>query len=476
MQIIKIIPLLCVFLISISAHAFSGPWLEQQKEKMEKILKKSGIAKSDLGIYVAGGESDPTTIFELNSTKKIIPASVTKVVTSGAVLRHFPPGSKMKTQILSEAAQEGSTLKGDLYLKGGGDPSFVSETMWYLVNVFTRTGIKTISGDVVVDDSLFDDLRFDPSRQKERVDRAYDAPTGAMSFNWNSVNIFIRPGAKAGQPAIVTLDPDNGYTHLKSKVETVGAGKSNSLEADRDESKDGDILIVRGKIAADSKEIVIYKNITHPGLWAGENLKSFLAERGIVVKGKVRSGKVTKTARLLAEAEGHSIEQILADMNKFSNNFVAETLTKNMGALSGAPGTIEKGMVVIRDYLKSLGLTEKDFELYNPSGLTRKNQLTPQALWRVLNDLRSQFQYQPEFVSSLPIAGIDGTLKKRMKGTPAERSVRAKTGFLTGVVSLAGYAGRRDGAVIPFVFMYNGSMDEGKVRRVFDELAESLVL
>ena len=476
MHTIKMIPLLIAFLFSTSAKALTAPWSEQQKQKMEKILKKSGIPNSDLGIYVADGEGDKTTILDLNSSKKMIPASVTKLATSGAVLRHFPPGSKMKTQLLATAASEGSTLKGDLYLRGGGDPSFVSENMWYLVNVFTRSGIKTIDGDIVVDDSLFDDLRFDPSRQSERVDRAYDAPTGAMSFNWNSVNIFIRPAAKAGEPAMVTLDPENGYTHLKAKVETVAAGKNSSIEADRDESKDGDLLVVRGRIAVDSKEMVIYKNITHPDLWAGENLKSFLAERGIIVKGKVRAGGVPKAARLLAESEGHSIEQILADMNKFSNNFVAEMLTKNMGALNSPPGTIEKGMVVIRDYLKSLGLGEKDFDLYNPSGLTRKNQITPQALWRVLNDLRSQFQYQPEFLSSLPIAGIDGTLKKRMKDSPAERTVRAKTGFLTGVVSLAGYAGRGDGAVIPFVFMYNGSRDPAKVRQVFDELAESLVL
>jgi D-alanyl-D-alanine carboxypeptidase/D-alanyl-D-alanine-endopeptidase (penicillin-binding protein 4) len=466
-----------IFMLSLSAHALDASWVQQEQQRLAKILKKSGIKQSELGLYVAGGEGSPTTVYELNPSKKMIPASVTKLVTSGAVLRRFPPGSKMKTQILSAVSPEGTELKGDLYLRGGGDPSFVSETMWYLVNVFTRNNIKKISGDLIVDDSLFDGQRFDSSRQKERVDRAYDAPTGAMSFNWNSVNIFIRPGAKAGDPAVVTLDPPNAYARLKAKVETVGAGKSNKLEADRDEDKNGDVVIVKGRIAVDSNEVVIYKNITRPDLWAGENLKAFLAERGIVVDGKVRSGQVPKAARLLAEAEGHSIEQTLADMNKFSNNFVAEMLTKGMGALSGAPGSIAKGMAEICDYMKSLGLTEKkDFELYNPSGLTRKNQLTPQALWRVLNDLRSHFQYQPEFVSSLPIAGVDGTLKKRMKDTAAQGSVRAKTGFLTGVVSLAGYVGRQDGTVLPFVFMYNGNMDAAKVRRVFDELAEALAL
>jgi D-alanyl-D-alanine carboxypeptidase/D-alanyl-D-alanine-endopeptidase (penicillin-binding protein 4) len=474
MKTILKIPVLAVVLFSSSAWALNPKWVEHQKQKMEQILKKSGLAKSDVGILVAGGEGGPQTIFALNSDRKFIPASITKIVTAAATLHHFLPGTKMKTQMLSTAAQKGSALSGDLYLKGGGDPSFVSETMWYLVNVFSRTGIKTVDGDIVVDDTLFDALRTDQSRQKERVDHAYDAPVGAMSFNWNSVNVFIRPAAKAGEPASVILDPLNDYTRLKAEVKTVAAGKADKLQADREESASGDLLVVRGQIAVDSKEMVIYRNITQPDLWSGENLKAFLAERGITVKGKVRAGKTPTAARVLAEAEGHTIEEILADMDKFSNNYVAEMLTKGIAAQENPPGTIEKGMVVIREYLKSLGVSEKDFELQNPSGLTLKNLLTPQALWRVLDDMRSQFPYQPEFVSSLPIAGVDGTLKRRMKGTPAERWVRAKTGFLTGVVSLAGYVGRRDGTVLPFVFMYNGNKDAAKVRQVFDELATSL--
>lgn len=456
---------------SLIAPSFS--FAASSSEQIEKALKPLGDWKGHTTILIA--ETPEKVVFQNQEMKVLIPASVTKIATAAAVLKHFPPGTKLKTQLWATAPIEGEALKGSLYLKGAGDPGFVSETMWFLVNHFVRTGVKTIEGDIVVDDTMFDDLRFDPSRQKERVDRAYDAPTSAMSFNWNSVNVFVRPGAKAGDPARVYLDPENGYTELKAKVETGKAGSSSNITVDRDETKAGDVLIVRGKIAADGSEVTVFKNITKPDLWAGANLKSFLAQRGIKVTGAVKSAKVPNGARLVGEADSKPVEQMIADMDKFSNNYVAEMLTKNLGSLKAQPGTIANGMSLIREHMKSLGIPENEYVLLNPSGLTRDNRLSARALWKVLWDLKSQLLYEPEFLTSLPIAGIDGTLKKRMRGTPAERWVRAKTGFLTGVVSLAGYAGRRDGRVIPFVLIYNGSADEGKVRSAFDEVMQVLV-
>jgi D-alanyl-D-alanine carboxypeptidase/D-alanyl-D-alanine-endopeptidase (penicillin-binding protein 4) len=429
------------------------------------------------GLIVVAGH-DPRSLFAShNADKKLIPASVTKLVTAAAALHHFPPGTKFKTGLWSDAKIENGVLKGNLYLKGGGDPSFVSENLWYLVNIFTRTQITKIEGQILVDDSLFDRVRFDPSRQDIRVDRAYDAPTGGMSFNWNSVNIFVRPAAKVGQPALVFADPLNSYIRVVSSVTTGPKGGAHSVVVDRDTDPkgDGDLIKVSGKIPFENKEIVIYKNITQPDIWAGHNLKAFLAQRGIQVTGGVAAAGTPGAAKLLAEAEGKEIQDIVTDMNKFSNNYVAEMLTKAIGAIYETPGSIPKGMTYLNSYMKSLGIEEKEFFLINPSGLTRENLLSGQSLWKLLVAMQDQFRVQPEFLESLPIAGVDGTLKNRMKGTAAEGMVRAKTGFLTGVVSLAGYAGRKDGNAIPFVFIYNGSADESEVRAFFDKMAIALV-
>lgn len=361
-------------------------------------------------------------------------------------------------------------------MKGGGDPSFVSENMWYLVNAFTRSNIKKIEGDLVVDDSLFDKVRFDSSRQKERVDRAYDAPVGAMSFNWNSVNIFVRSNGK-GNGATVFADPENDYIRLVNKAKTSG-GSENKLFVDREDDKkfSGDVIQVAGTIGQGLKEVVIFKNITQPDLWAGANLKSFLAQRGIELTGTVKNGVTPEKADLVADSDSKAIEQIVADMNKFSNNYVAEMLTKNLGTVKKTKdASLSDGMLLINEHVQSLGVPADQFQLESPSGLTRENKMSSFAMWKVLEHLHDDFRVQPEFLTSLPIAGVDGTLKKRMKNSPAERWVRAKTGYLTNVVSLAGYAGIADGRVITFSFIYNGSTDETKIRAFFDNLLIFLV-
>lgn len=445
--------------------------------ELEGLAKKHGVQLKDLTMFATTGEGDDLkTLIDLNAKQSRIPASITKIATASAVLANFPPGYKFKTQLLSFAEIKNGTLKGNLYLKGGGDPSFVSENMWYLVNAFRRNKIKKIEGDLVVDDSLFDKMRYDLSRQKERVDRAYDAPVGAMSFNWNSVNIFVRPDS-SGSEGHVFIDPENDYVRLVSKVKTV-SGNENKLIADRKEDSkfEGDVIHVGGSIGRGNREITIFKNVTQPDLWAGYNLRSFLAQRGIEVTGSIKNGVTPEKALVLAESESKSIEQILADMNKFSNNYVSEMLTKNLGTLRRSTGaTLADGVVLINEHLKNLGLSEDQYHIESPSGLTHENRISSYAMWKILQHLRNDFRVQPEFLTTLPIAGVDGTLKKRMTNSAAERWVRAKTGYVNNVVSLAGYAGLQDGHVVTFSFIYNGSTDETKVRQFFDKLLIFLV-
>lgn len=432
-----------------------------------KVIKKSGVSHESLSMYLTltNGLKNQV-LLDINSHKVLIPASISKLATSLAVLRKLEPGYKFKTQLLVDSLGRDGVIKGPLYLKGGGDPSFTSENMWYLVNIFLRSGIKKVDGDIIVDDSLFDRKRFDPTRQSERVDRAYDAPVGAMSFNWNSINIFVRPGEKKGDAAQVFLDPLNEYAHLINKTKTVD-GDSSTLSAER---KEGETIIVSGKIGLRSTEKTIYKNISYPDIWSGTNLKEFLSQRGVIVTGTVKNGITPGNAILVAENESKDIQNILADMNKFSNNYVAEMLIKNIACLKSKPGTLETGMIVVNEVLQEIGLPANEYFIQNPSGLTRENRISSLAMWKILSSMKDDFSLYPELLTSLPIAGIDGTLKKRMKNSPGERWVRAKTGFLTNVVALAGFAGRRDGSVLTFSFIFNGSVDEGKVRSLFDEI------
>lgn len=458
-----------------SQAADKVPYPEFEQE-LKKLASQHGIRLNDVGARITLGEAeDLAVIMDKSSLVPMIPASITKIATASAVLAHFPPGYRFQTQLFSVGKVTDGVLKGSLYLKGGGDPSFVSENMWFLVNAFLRNEIKKVEGDIIVDDSLFDKMRYDSSRQDKRVDRAYDAPVGAMSFNWNSVNIFVRPGEKGGAGKVF-IDPENNYIRLVNKSKTV-EGSANKLLADRveDEKFEGDVIHVGGSIGRNISEVVVFKNVTQPDLWAGYNLKSFLAQRGVQVTGSIKTAITPNQAKLVASSDSKAIEQILADMDKFSNNYVAEMLTKNLGALNHTPASLADGMKVIIEHLHSLQIDETQFNLQSPSGLTHENKVSAMAFWKILQHLRNDFQVQPEFLTTLPIAGVDGTLKKRMKNTAGERWIRAKTGYVNNVVSLAGYAGRKDGKVITFVLMYNGSTDETKVRSFFDQLLVYLV-
>jgi D-alanyl-D-alanine carboxypeptidase/D-alanyl-D-alanine-endopeptidase (penicillin-binding protein 4) len=426
-----------------------------------QILKQYEINPSDVSIEI---RNEDDVIENVNSKIMRTPASVTKVLTTYAVLQNMPLGFKFKTQLFYDGT--------NLYLKGGGDPSFVSEKMWYLVNEFTRAEIGSVK-DIIVDDTLFDQVRFDESRESKRVDRAYDSPVGAMSFNWNAVNVFVRPN-EVGKKANVFIDPDSDAYTLVNQTTTVAgtAKKELVIQISNQDHK----IIVSGEVSKNADEKAIFKGISEPDMWSGNQLKAFLKQRSIETKGQVKRGQVPQMAKLVATSESKSLPEVLADMNKFSNNYVAEMLTKNLAAQEVKQNaSLKKGVEVIRGELKKLGLTNKDFEIDNPSGLTRENLLSAYALNQVLLAMKNNFTTFSAVLESFPIAGVDGTLKKRMKNSPAEGWVRAKTGYIDGVVSLAGYAGKRDGEVFTFSLLYNGRREEAIVREAFDKIVISLL-
>ncbi len=452
-----VIPAVLFFLIpvnfSLAAAGESSP--------AQKIFKQYKINLEDLSLEI---RKDDKIIDEINANVVKNPASVSKLMTTFGVLQRLPLGFRYKTQLFFE--------NGIVYLKGAGDPSFVSEKMWFLVNEFIRTQTTTVK-EIVVDESLFDPVRFDESRENARVDRAYDAPVGAMSFNWNSVNVFVRPGLINGK-AVVHVDPASDYYQVSNLTTTVGGKPKKELAVSI--SSSSKTVTVSGEISKDSLEKVVYKSIDDPALWSGQQLKSFLKQRGVTVAGKVYAGITPDTADLVASSESKSLAEILADMNKFSNNFVAEMLTKTLAAQdSKKAASLKKGVEIIRDELKNAGLSTKDFIFVNPSGLTPDNRLSAHGVNQILMAMKKDFRTYSLVLESLPVAGLDGTLKKRMKNTVAEGWVRGKTGYLNTVAALSGYAGRKNGDVYTYTFLYNGPRDEAIVREAFDQVLINLL-
>jgi D-alanyl-D-alanine carboxypeptidase/D-alanyl-D-alanine-endopeptidase (penicillin-binding protein 4) len=266
----------------------------------------------------------------------------------------------------------------------------------------------------------------------------------------------------------VVVDPDNSYFDLVNNTTTVADPKKDLVATISNENR---LITVSGDVAQNAPEKGIFKSIENPLVWSGENLKFFLAQRNIKLSGKVKAGLVPADAELVATSESKNMAHIMADMNKFSNNFVAEMLTKGITALeTDKKASLSRGVEIIREELKKIGLSETEVIVKNPSGLTRDNSFSAFAMNKVLLEIKDDFSVYSTLVESLPIAGIDGTLKKRFKNTKGEGWIRAKTGYLSGVVTLAGYAGRRNGDVLTFSFLYNGPREETIVREAFDQI------
>jgi len=443
-----------MILLIASVLAFSGSVMGAS---IDQIIKKSRIPEQHFGVWIAGSDKK----FSLNDDKLFTPASLSKIPTAAAALSELGLNFQYETKVWHTGNIDGDELKGDLYLQGGGDPSVVSETYWVIVNELKRSGIRKVSGQLYVDDTLFDQARFSESRQSVRVDRAYDAPIGALSFNWNSVNVFVRPGAASGEAARVFADPENEFVTLKNSCKT---GKKTDIRVERKTQGDRDVIEVHGTIAVGAMEQVIYKSISAPEYWAGYNFKAFLNQQGVVYGGSVLKKAVPGNAKSLVVYKSKPLKDMVSDMAKFSNNYVAEMLT--MALSTKKPATLQSGVQHIQDWMRKNGIKSGDFIFENPSGFSSDNKMKAKDLGMILEKVSRDFSVYPEFAMSLPVAGIDGTLKKRLKDMSGR--VRAKTGYLNGTIGLAGYMEKR-GQIYAFVFMYNGpSKHDGQVRDLFD--------
>lgn len=464
----------CLIVSSIVAASY--PIHAQPSKTLRALIKASSISETEVGIHIEQVSSNnPKVIFSHQGDRQWIPASVTKIIPMAVSLETFGAAKTFKTELFIDGKQKEDELIGNIYLKGGGDPTFVSEGLWGLVNQFYRQGIREVKGDLIVDDTIFDRIRFDSSRIKKRVDRAYDSPVGGMSFNWNAINVFLRPGARTGDQAKVILDPDSQYLSVDNLTKTGQKGSKSTISVQKTTTNKGvEKLIVSGQVPLGSEEKVFYKSIDHPDLWSGANLKYFLEQRGIKVTGTVKTGQVSPSAQLVAQNESRPLSQIVFDMMKYSNNFVAEMLTKhlalNFGDLSGS---LDAGVEQLKTYLNRAGLDAGNYRLLSPSGLSRENSFRPTDLVKLLNYIYQRFEYSAEALTSFPLAGLDGTLKKRLVSQPAR--LRGKTGLLSGVTSLAGYLQSQKEMMI-FVFIYNGPAKKTvSAKALFDQMAKALI-
>lgn len=440
-------------LLPSDATAFSEvPPLQDQ---LEKILRKELPQNFEVSCQVADLNTG-RILMEKNPERRLTPASTLKIVTSLSALSILGPDYRFSTQVLADRIDGG--VAGNLYLKGHGDPHLVTEELFVLVRELINKGLTGIQGNITVDDSFFKpDKPLDEA--EELGHRSYHAPYSALSLNFNSLKMIALPGSAIGKTARLIADPASDYCQLINQAQTVPGSENTRIEFSKKPSDDErEHFLASGSIGIHAQPKARYVNVQNPALYAGSVFKELLLREGVVVKGDVVRGVTPHGAILFLEHFSKPLSLIVYWLDKLSNNFMAEQICLAMGAhVFGAPGTRLKGLDAMSDFLVRSGVPTAAFSLADASGLSRSNKISASALVKILSGGSQDFFFSPEFISSLGIAGVDGTLREKFKDDNTKRRIRAKTGTLRGVNALAGFGAPKNGGPIVFAVIVNSA-------------------
>ncbi len=440
--------------------------------RVKRAIVRQCARPGRLGLYVRS-VSTAQTLYSHKAAARRIPASNVKLFTAAAALARLGPDYRFATDFYAKGKVRDGVVRGDIYLKGYGDPLFVHEKMRDLVRRLKLRGVRRIEGDLVADDSFFDRKKHGRGWRVGRSIRPYLAPHGALSLNFGLANVLVAPGERVGGPALVNLEPPSRALRLQTKVNT-SRGRRLRIRLGRRRSKGMDVVQVSGWFPAGNRMRRYRVPVTDPTAFTAGAVAVELKRQGIALKGGIRRAATPPEAKLLARNLSPPLSEVVRGLNKFSNNFVAEQVLKTMGAEAhGAPGTAEKGLRVMRDFLISIGVSAEEIALADGSGLSRMNRASPRALATLLEAAHNDFRLRPEFMASLAVFGVDGTVKKRRRRGVDSRRVRVKTGVLNGVRAFSGYAAAKNGEILAFSVLMNGNACRPK--GLTGELVRSMV-
>jgi len=447
------------------------------QEKLDQILQNPVLKPATIGIEIIGaneeGESSTRPYYSRNSEKLFVPASGAKIIISLAALSLLKPEYQFKTEVFLDSESD------NLYIKGSGDPSLNTKDLELIADKIIEHGIKRIE-NIIYDDSYFDQQEIGEGWIEEPEAFGFNARISALSLNNNCVRIFIKPAETPGKEVKFMLYPETNFIGV---INTAYTGHKDSLYVERKLIVSRNYLVLKGEIRKESPGKTFIRHIENPSLYTATVFKEILEDMGIEVKGIVEARASTYPDEILDSLKpiyihySEPLLHLIYEMNKESINFYAEQILKTIGAeLSEPPGSFGKGRLKLQEFLKNIGLEKNEFMIYDGSGLSRYNLISPKGVVKVLLYGLRDPEIGPEFLSSLPIAGIDGTLQKRLRGSSAVRKVRAKTGTMRSISSLSGYVQTEKENLIVFsIIMNNYTAPASIIRKIQDNIVELII-
>ncbi len=443
-------------LIALILAAPAGPAAAAPLPERPQAVIRQQLVPDDAVTVVVRDVATGDSLVEMNPGVARNPASVMKLLPTFAALELLGPAYTWKTRAWVDGPIEGGVLKGNLYLQGGGDPLLVIERWWRFAASLRQAGIRTIAGDVIIDDTYLAPIDEDPGDFDGRPWRTYNVQPYALLVNWQSAEFTVRPDEERVH-IDVAIDPFPANLTVENRLRAtdgrcVGRNRSFSLNA---ADGDPDRIVVSGTVSVRCPPQSVRRVIMQPADYAFGTFRTLWEQVGGQLEGGLVRAPVPPSARLVLTQESPTLGEIVRVTNKFSSNVMARLLVLTLAAeRAGTPATVAAGEAVIGEWLRASGLAFPDLVVANGSGLSRQARFTGDNLARLLR-AAWQSRYAPEFLGSLPLGGLDGTLRERFSRLDNPGRIRMKTGTLNSVSAIAGFVTGKSGRTYTVVVMVN---------------------
>jgi D-alanyl-D-alanine carboxypeptidase/D-alanyl-D-alanine-endopeptidase (penicillin-binding protein 4) len=452
---------------------------DRLRADLDRIFAAPAVANAQLGV-LARSLLTGETLYASNERRLLVPASNQKLLTTAVAARVLGWDHRYVTRVLATGpVNPDGTLDGDLVVVGSGDPSINPRhpRRWsvfedWAAQIAAR-GVRIVGGHLIGDDSAFVEPGWGSGWSWEDLVNGYGAPIGALQYHENEVELWVGPGMTQGAPAIIAMSPAGSGLQVDNQATTGAADQPTRITTER---VPGTIfLTVRGQVALGAKPRRLDAAVDNPTRLFGNAFREALSRKGLVVAGsaldidEAPSAPDLSNAAVWIEDQSAPLYEIADVLLKWSRNENAETLLWSLSP-AGAPASEAAGLRVLRETLPLLGVEAGSFGAFDGSGLSRYDMVSADALVRLLTSIWHDPPFLGPFRSALPVAGVSGSLETRMKGTPAEGRVWAKTGSMFNIRSVSGYALTGDNEPLAFAFLANNyTVPSSEIDRMMDE-------
>jgi serine-type D-Ala-D-Ala carboxypeptidase/endopeptidase (penicillin-binding protein 4) len=478
---------LLIFILSVAflpnlQHVFANIEKPTFTQSLNQILMEEPDLKGAIvGISIRSADTGEILYDHLGDIR-LRPASNLKLLTAAVALSVLGENYRFTTEVLTDGLVKKNTLEGNLFLKGKGDPTLLKADFEKIALEIKKSGIKKINGNLIGDDTWYDDVRYSTDLAWSDEQTYYGAQISALTaspttdYDSGSVMVEIEPGAGKGDQAEVNVTPNTDFVKIINHIKTVPEDGKKEIVIEREHAKN--TIIIDGTLPIKSKSEKEWIGVWDPTRYALSLFKQALADQGIQVTGKMKTAKTPDESLLLHSHESILLSELLIPFMKLSNNGHAETLVKEMGKVVKGEGSWEKGLEVMETELTKFGIVTDTLSLRDGSGISQANLVPANQISQLLYAVRNQTWF-PSFLNSLPFAGepnkmIGGSLRNRMKDPSMKGKIKAKTGTITSVSSLSGYVETKSGQTLIFSIVLNNLLDEKKGKRIEDKIVTTL--